>query len=238
MKGPAFYKFLLVALPAGLGISVVVALWWKIKAEDQRGMASLSYAASDFSAAGLRDAVGKLEDLIGPRGYDGELEQRRLRQAAALIQGELGLNNLGYTVKDGEAVIAGERIWKDYWVQSGEGSEEEALLIWANYRTDSASSAALISLAEWLRGRSFSRPVIVAFAVDGRPKAIPSEQAIEVTALGQGSSGLTYDRSRNELAPVAAKGEVDDNWKETLDWDDYLQQVRDLCDRVSELAGA
>ena len=123
-----------------------------------------------------------------------------MRQMIAFINGSLSSINLGYVVRSDEGVTEEGRIWKNYWVDSSEKEDEGTVVIWCLYSddNDSASVAALLSVAEWMRGREFERRVRVAFVRDaeGLPSVVSDlpleddEIRFQVTGLGEGSRGL------------------------------------------------
>lgn len=251
-KGPWVWKAAIVFLPVGLFVSTVIALWLKVSKDDGSDMAKLEYLAADFDPKVLRDSASKLGDYVGERSFQGEAEQKGLRQVAALVEGSLGPNNLGYNVQSDEGLTREGRIWKSYWVDSTKGGKEGTVLLWVNYSdvSESGSVAALLSVAEWMRGRSFGKKVRIAFLVDEEALPVvradlnekPGSIQISVTGLGMGSRDLVLAEERREVSGsvLAFEGGAVDSasadWKLTTSWEHFEAQVRGLCDVIVEEA--
>lgn len=244
-REPWVWKAAIVALPVGLIAGVVIAMTLKISKGPRNEMVDVVYAVSDYNSAALMDSVSKLDNLLGQRSFSGEGGQQQMRSTAALIQGSLGPNNLGYEVSDDIAFTQAGKVWRNFWIESESVSGEGGLLIWADYTEprESASVAALLSLAEWVRGRNFSRQITIAFVAD---PVLLSEIAsgddvirAHVQGLGRGSRQLSEaEVSPQNLSWFGEGGESSAaDWKLTVGRDYYLQQMNELTRRVSELAG-
>ena len=250
-KGPWIWKAAIVFLPTGLAISAAIAMWMKVSGGTNDEMVKLNYLASEFDSKSLRDATSKLEDLVGERGYVGESSQIGLRRAAALIEGTVGPNNLGYKVESDKGLTKEGRIWKNYWIDGKEKGGGGVVLLWADYSRmeESASVSALLSLAEWMRGRDFEKKIRVAFlhneeelpVVTSDLKTRQSVELIQVHGLGMGSNGVSFTAASEQAttflfqgAKEGAPGQTD--WKLTTSWEHFEAQVRTLCERVSESA--
>ena len=254
-KSPWIWKAAMVALPTGLALSAVIAMAIKVNKGPQTGMEAVTYSATDFDVANLRDAVNKVGDVIGARDFETASGQQSMRQVIALINGSLSSINLGYQVKSDEGSVKAGRIWKNYWVDSSEDSEDGTLVVWCSYsdREESASVAALLSVAEWLRGREFERRVRVAFVREGEGLSEVTADLSEkedqvrfwVSGLGRGSQGLLKTggatKADRELAFYRFMGEnpvtTESDWKMTIAWEHFEAQVRELCEAISEEAG-
>lgn len=251
-KKPWIWKAAIVFLPAGLFISTVIALWLKVNKDDGSEMANLEYLVADFDPKTLRDSAIKLEDYVGEPSFQGEAGQRALRQVGALVEGSLGPNNLGYNVESDEGLTREGRIWKSFWVDSTKGGKEGAVLVSVNFATPSqaGSVAALLGVAEWMRGRSFGKKVRLAFLVDDSVlpmvradlKEKPAPVQISISGLGMGSRELVLDeelRGAEGGRLVFSGGEVDSanvDWKLTTSWEHFEAQVRELCEIIAEEA--
>ena len=246
------WKVGIVALPLGLALSVAGALIVKIKEGEKTGMEAVSYLASDFEVANLRDAATKIHGLIGERDFETEAGQKAMQRMTSFVEGSLSSLNLGYQVKTDRGQAKEGRIWKNYWIDSDGSEKNGSLIVWTTYsrKEDSASVAALLSLAEWMRGREFERKVRIAFLWDEQGVssvreglAQKKDQAIfAVSDLGQGrmslkrvsyplEGGTGYDFRGSDGE------ETQSDWKMTAAWDAFEEQVRELCQEVSELAG-
>ena len=254
-KSPWIWKAAIVALPLGLALSAAVAMYLKVTTAEKTGMEAVSYSASDFKVEDLRDSVSKIETLMARRDFESEEGQEEMLRMISFISGSLASINLGYRVENDRGEAKGDRIWKNYWIDSEKATGDDEVLVWTTYSgsQDSASVAALLSLAEWIRGRTFERRIRIAFlwSGDGLPQMMKNlkqnkEQIlIEVSGLGQGSYGLTKIKgtpengTQSESYFFTAEGseQTATDWKMTLAWETYLQQVRSLCEEVSQLAG-
>lgn len=253
-KGPWIYKTIIVALPVGLALSAVIAVGLKVSKEEKTGLEGISYSAQDFSVANLRDAAGKAEEVIGTRNFETDDGQKAMQQMTAFITGSLSSLNLGYRVRSDKGEVVAGRIWKNYWIDSKEEKGEGTLVVWTNYarKEDSATVAALLSLAEWLRGRNFGKRVRVAFVRDAESlesvtaDLLGSENLMvfEITGLGQGSEGILktggFLEGAKESAVYQFVGKAGpqsaSNWKMTTSWDHFEAQVRELCREVATTA--
>ena len=255
-KGPWIWKAAIVFLPTGLAISAGIAMWMKVTGGTNDELIKLNYLASEFDSKALRDSVSKLEELVGERGYSGERAQVGLRRAASLIEGTIGPNNLGYKVERDTGSAYEGRIWKNYWIDSSESGGDGTVLLWADYSSlqESGSVAALLSVAEWMRGRDFEKRIRLAFlhnegevaVVTSDLKANQEQLRIQVQGLGLGSQGLSFESSTEQaedkvssfqLSGTTAGSPGQTDWKLTTSWEHFEAQVREVCERISEKAG-
>ncbi|MEM9079967.1 MAG: hypothetical protein AAGC74_04670 [Verrucomicrobiota bacterium] len=249
-KSPWVWKAVIVFLPAGLALSVGIALFLKVGKEEVNELTQLEYAAADYDSASLRDAVRKLEDLIGARDFDSEDGQFRMRGVAALIEGSLGPNNLGYEVRAENGYERGGRLWKSFWVdrETETGSGMVVLAVEYGEESDSGAVAALFSIAEWLRGRDLGARVRVAFLPVGERLRVVANERVpggerevwRVSGLGQGSAGLEWVKGsefEGELRPRVAEVGGLAEWTLTTSWEDFEEQVRGICERLEEWDG-
>lgn len=254
-KSPWIWKAALVALPVGLGLSAAIAVGLKVSRGPQTGMEGVTYSANDFDVANLRDATNKAEDLIGERDFETGAGQKKMLQVVSFIKGSLSSINLGYIVQSDEGSVTEGRIWKNYWIDSSEKAEKGTLVVWCSYSDDdeSASVAALLSVAEWLRGREFERRVRVAFVRGEERKSVTAdfeeeerEIYLHVSKLGQGSGEVSltggmiqssHEESYFEFKGRGRRWTSESDWKMTAGWEAFEAQVRDLCDVISDKAG-
>ena len=253
-REPWIWKAAIVALPVGLALSAVIAVGLKVSGGEKTGMEGVSYLASEFDEANLRDAASKVENLIGDRDFETPEGQKSMQQMVSFVNGSLSSINLGYQVKSDEGSITAGRVWKNHWIDSSEKAGDGTLVVWCSYaeNDESASVAALLSVAEWLRGREFERRVRVAFVKDGTGLASVTADLSEkddeiqfaVSGLGHGSSGLMKTggptKANRELAFYRLKGKdgskTASDWKMTAAWEAFEAQVRELCEEISEEA--
>lgn len=254
-KGPWIWKAAIVALPLGLAVSAIVAVALKVSRGEQTGMEGISYRASEFDVANLRDAASKAGDLIGGRNFETPEGQKSMQQVVSFVTGSLSSINLGYQVQSDDGSVANGRLWKNYWIDSSGKADDGTLLVWCLYskEEESASVAALLSVAEWLRGRSFQRRVRVAFVRDESSLASVTADFPErgdeihfaISGFGYGSQGLLKTgggvKAEQEAAYYRFEGQggaqTASDWKMTAAWEGFEAQVRELCEEISEEAG-
>ena len=246
-KSPWIWKAAIVALPLGLALSTAFALIKKVSEPAKTGLEGVTYLAGDFDVAGLRDATEKMETTVGVRDFETQAGQKAMLQGVSLIQGSLSSLNLGYRVKTDEGEVLAGKIWKNYWIDSSEKGKG-ILVVWARYGEveDSASVAALLSVAEWLRGREFERQVRVAFLRNGESLSSVLEEGaqaeplttFEVSQLGRGSRNLLQTGEPAAYKFIGEPGVMTaTDWKLTSSWELFEWQVRELCEEVSKAAG-
>lgn len=241
-RGPLVWKVVLVVFPALLALSVGIALYLEISGSVDREVAELEYQAGDFDAGSLKDSTVKLRDFIGERDFESEDGQKRMQMAVALVQGTLGPNNLGYEVREGESFRRGGRIWKNYWVDSSSGAERGVVVV-CSYSNQQTGVAACLSVAEWMRGREFSRAVRVIFLAGdeavGRMSVGEEAEILVVGELGGGTAGVNFferevaGRRVWQAAPEGGSFPRD----EEVGWVAFEEQVEAVCQKISELAG-
>jgi hypothetical protein len=243
-KSPWVWKAAIVALPVGLVLAIIIALALKLSEGPRNEMTELTYAAADFDPGSLLDSVSKLEDLLGRRNFEDKAGQQQMRGTTALIEGSLGPNNLGYEVNSSGALTREGKVWRNYWIEKGKAGDAGTVLLWTRYANadGSPSVAALLSVAEWMRGRNFEQQVILAFVpTPERLNEIASGEKvtmIEVRDLGQGSRGLETEKSSNQNQAWHGNGddETASDWKLTAAWEQYRAQAEAICAKLSKRA--
>jgi len=117
-RRPTLIQLLIIALPVGLGICVVIAMYLYLRGEGRSvERMAVGIYQKEPSEASLRDYIGKFSgELIGERNLRNAETMRSLRAAASLIEGALGSSNMGYAVRRQE--VSGEEdgpynLWVD-----------------------------------------------------------------------------------------------------------------------------
>ncbi len=92
-------KWLIVAIPVWLALSGGVGLWLHFRqAEKERQEQKHAYR-KDIDEKSLVDDFTKITRQIGPRHHASEAARLALMRMAAMIEGAMGPNNMGYEVK-------------------------------------------------------------------------------------------------------------------------------------------
>ena len=128
-KQPRIYKFAIMVLPIGVIIGTAVFMWMYYQKHKEESNEQQVIVAAGIRLTDLQDMTSKFTDLIGPRGVDTQEGQVGLQRAAAMIEGRLGPQNMGFKVFRGEAEAVGERLWKSLWVDVRGGDQEKQVLI-------------------------------------------------------------------------------------------------------------
>jgi len=116
---PTLIQVFLVALPVGLAVAVVVALYiYQLRENRVAEPVAEGVYQKEPTAAALRDYVAKLGgDLVGERNQRDENTLRALNAAASLIEGALGPSNMGYAVHRQKISPAGSGLY-NVWVEN------------------------------------------------------------------------------------------------------------------------
>lgn len=131
---PRFYKVMIMLLPVGVVIGTIVFMfaYFYMEREDDRKHAVI--ASYGLRMDDLDDMVSKFSDRIGERNHTSEAGRKGLKQAASMIEGRLGPQNVGYNVSKGEGEAIGGLLWKSLWVDlRGSASPEEVVLVAVSY---------------------------------------------------------------------------------------------------------
>jgi hypothetical protein len=92
-------KILIVAVPIWLVISGSIGLWAHFHYEEKERLEQAHVYRKDINAASLADDFAKITRQIGPRHHATENGRVGLLRMAAMIEGALGVNNIGYDIK-------------------------------------------------------------------------------------------------------------------------------------------
>lgn len=121
-------------LPVGVVIGTIVfmfAYFYMEKEEERERSVIASYG---LRLTDLDDMVSKFSDRVGERSHTSEPGQKGLRQAASMIEGRLGPQNVGYRVSKGRGMVIDSLIWKSLWVDlRGETSPEDVVMVAVSY---------------------------------------------------------------------------------------------------------
>jgi hypothetical protein len=131
---PRFYKIMLMVLPVGVVIGTIVFMvaYFHMAREEEREHSVI--ASYGLRMSDLEDMVAKFTDRIGLRDYRQEDGKRGLKQAASMIEGRLGPQNVGYNVEKGEGVASDGTIWRSLWVDlRGESKPHEVVIVAVSY---------------------------------------------------------------------------------------------------------
>lgn len=106
-KASPVAKIFLVALPLGLIISIVIALWWGAERQLKVARQDSEFFERTVAENDVSDTLHKLFDLIGERNGSSESTAQALTATAATIDGLLGPSNTGYDIQR----VAGPADW-------------------------------------------------------------------------------------------------------------------------------
>ncbi|MCB1096389.1 MAG: M28 family peptidase [Verrucomicrobiae bacterium] len=173
---PKLFRFLLVGLPVGLGITVIIALVLYYTEPGRNGPDrddALRFA-TPVTEADLNSAVTRLSETVGPRSLSAEPEAAV--RARKFVQSSLGAENMGYNVDVFPRKIGEVECPSVIAVLPGKGRSQEAVVVAAPYTSSigspgagrSASGiAAMVSIARALTGAEFQRTIqFVAYAAE------------------------------------------------------------------------
>lgn len=126
---PRFYKIMLMILPVGVVVGTIVFMfmYFYMEREDERNHAVI--ASYTMRQGDLDDMVEKFTDRVGPRTHTTEQGRYGLKQAASMIEGRLGPQNVGYPVKKGEGEAFDGLQLKSLWVDLTGTSEPEQVVL-------------------------------------------------------------------------------------------------------------
>lgn len=113
---PRIYKVLIMILPVGVVIGTIVFMYMYFHNERRDAQNHAVIASHGLRVGDLDDMVEKFTGRIGVRSVDSEQGRRGLTRAAAMIEGRLGPQNVGFPVKKSEGEAAHGRLWKALWV--------------------------------------------------------------------------------------------------------------------------
>lgn len=91
-------KWLIVAIPVWLALSGGVGLWLHFRQEEKNRQKQEHAYRKDIDAKSLADDFIKIVDLLGPRHDRSDQARESLQRMASMIEGAMGLNNIGYEV--------------------------------------------------------------------------------------------------------------------------------------------
>lgn len=131
---PRKYKILIMILPVGVVIGTIVFMiaYFHMEREELRERSVI--ASYGLRVGDLEDMVSKFSDRVGERSRNSESGRKGLKQAASMIEGRLGPQNVGYRVNKGDGLVMDGLIWKSLWVDlRGERSPEDVVMVAVAY---------------------------------------------------------------------------------------------------------
>ncbi len=97
-RGGLGIKWLIVGIPMWLALSGGVGLWLHFRQQEREKQDHKHAYRKDIDAKSLGDDFSKIMDVIGPRHDDLDASRLSLWRMASMIEGAMGLNNIGYEV--------------------------------------------------------------------------------------------------------------------------------------------
>jgi hypothetical protein len=92
-------KILIVAIPVWLAVSGGVGLWLHFRQQEKERQEQKHAYRKDINQKSLADDFAKITRQIGARHHATETSREALLRMAAMIEGAMGPNNIGYEVK-------------------------------------------------------------------------------------------------------------------------------------------
>ena len=115
-SSPKTYKIILMVLPVGVVIGTIIFMFMYFYNERRDEQKFQAIAAHELSVEDLSDVVGKFSKRIGVRDVETEEGRNGLKSASSMIEGRLGPQNVGFTVKKDEGEAKHGKLWKSLWV--------------------------------------------------------------------------------------------------------------------------
>lgn len=140
-------KIGIAVIPALLILSIIIALYLGATEEEPESRP----IEGEVTQAEVLDYLTKMKRQIGPRRVGDAEGQLGLKQAAAMIQGTLGPENLGYEVTIVDQISANGLLWKTIAVRAGKREAAEKLCLAMPYGERDGDAASFgLGFAEYL----------------------------------------------------------------------------------------
>jgi hypothetical protein len=138
-KRPLWVTLLLVSIPVWLLLSGAVGIWLHFRNDAKQALVEQERFAQSVSESQIEDSLKKLVTFIGERNPSSDDAAKNLKRAAAMIEGQLGPSNTGYTVHR----TPGPATWPLIHVTLS-GSQPDLPSVWvlASYDSKSGSPGA------------------------------------------------------------------------------------------------
>jgi hypothetical protein len=218
MKEGALIRFLLVALPAGLLILGVGAVFYsQIQAQkepaDPNEKIRLEAAGLQQRPVAEEDLSRSLEILSSRLGDRDSGEIEHLEKAAFWLESTLGGGNIGYLVERQGLELPGRELRNLVAELPGGGRREEIIVVGASYDTadGDAALASFLALARAFAGESQDRTVRFVAFVEGDPELEPASRGGHHYAMRCRSRGekVVAMISMERIEVSGAKGQVE-----------------------------
>lgn len=97
--------------------------------------------------------LDKLYNYVGKRDMETEAGRKNLRSAAAMFEGSLGPENLGYQVHRSEGEVSAGLIWPMYWIDLGEKKAGKTNVLAIAQDDEGVALALGMHFSEYVAGR-------------------------------------------------------------------------------------
>ncbi len=227
-RPPRLYKILIMILPVGVVIGTIVFMWMYFAKHQEESNEQNIIVATGIRISDLQDMVGKFTDLIGPRTTETEEGRTGLRQAAAMIEGRLGPQNLGLIVRKDHGEAAHDLLFKGLWVDvRGKEKPDEIVFMAVSYAgagevADANTTSTVMMLASSLAKENPSRTIRFVFLPFDRNPAEQNRWLTERCLSSEETCAAIIGLKTMQQAPqigTEAWSTVDTEAKATLWWD-------------------
>lgn len=152
-------KIAIALIPALLILSICIALWLGANEEEEKSKP----VEGEITLPEMSDYLEKLNERIGERNFVTEEGRLGLLQVSAMIQGNLGPENMGYEVGVSQNDSMQGRLWKTLWITAGEGDDEDVILIAVPYSGSGTPVGFAFGFAEYLTSHPVKATVRIVF---------------------------------------------------------------------------
>lgn len=97
-KSLPWAKILIVAIPLWLAVSGGLGLWLHFRQQEKDRQDQRHAYRKDINADSVADDFAKIVNFLGPRHYGTTTSSESLQRMASMIEGAMGLSNIGYEV--------------------------------------------------------------------------------------------------------------------------------------------
>lgn len=168
-SSPKRYKVILMILPVGVVVGTIVFMFMYFYNERRDEQEHRVIAAHGLRIEDLDDIADKFTNRIGVRSVETEEGRSGLKSAASMIEGRLGPQNVGFTVKKDEGEAKYGLLWKSLWVDiRGQETPERVIIAAVSFAgegnvADANTTSTLMMLASSMARDQLARTVRFVF---------------------------------------------------------------------------
>ncbi len=229
----SWVKILIVAVPVWLLVSGGIGLWAHFHYQEKERQEQQHAYRKDINAPSLVDDFNKITQQIGPRYHASEDGRNGLQRMASMIEGSLGVSNIGYEVKKIASLQHAESVAPLLLADVMRRETEEEIWLIVPYDSPvslprGAASASAVSVsfavAQSLVGQPLERNVRFLYV----PMAYAEEQRLDMAAQVRRLIGST----RRAVQVLVLGSMLHEGKMATLTRDTELLILRDASDLV------